>query len=301
MPNYWMVVQSKSYQDEIPGGFLWAPITSKSGAKLPTYTSMKEVKKGDIVFSLVNPGDGLELYATGVCTEEYVDCENPLMENKDKWIKEGWKVGVRWTKLETTHKIKDHINDIRPLLPDYSSPLRANGEAAYSCYLHRISEQLANLCLRIIGSEYQQTTDDDIEEGIRGRIDIGPTVKARLVNSRHGQGIFRENVFKNEKGCRVTGVTDPKLLNASHIKPWAVSTDEEKLDGCNGFLLTPTIDRLFDKGLLSFKDDGSIMVSRLIDDATIINLGLDKTKNVGGFNKKQCEYLKYHRNKVFKV
>ena len=92
---------------------------------------------------------------------------------------------------------------------------------------------------------------DDIEEkAIKGRTDIGATTKSRLVKSRLGQGIFKDNVRRNEKGCRVTGVTDLKHLRASHIKPWRDSSDEEKLDGCNGLLLAPHIDHLFDMGTL---------------------------------------------------
>jgi putative restriction endonuclease len=302
MPNYWMVVQSRSYKDEIPGGFLWAPISNKIGSKLPTYSSMKDVKKGDIIFSLVNPGDGLSLYATGICIEEYKDCDNPLLNNKDDWIKDGWIVKVVFNELDKKHKIRDHNDKIQPLLPTYSSPLRKNGEAAFSCYLHKISEDLANLCKTIIGNEYviDPVSEEELEEGIRGRTDIGYTTKSQLVNSRRGQGTFKDNVFNNEKCCRITGISNPRFLIVSHIKPWAKSTDEEKLDGCNGLLLTPNADRLFDRGIISFVSDGTIMVSSLIHDDDLIALGIYRHKNVGKFSKKQCVYLDYHQKNVFK-
>lgn len=302
MPQYWMVVQSRSYKDEIPGGFLWAPITNKKGAKLPTYSSMKDIKKGDIIFSLVNPGDGLSLYAIGVCVEEYKDCDNPLVNNKDDWIKPGWIVKANFTELDKKHKIKNYNNQIQPLLPKYNSPLRKNGEAAFSCYLHKISEELANVCKDIIGNEYKEESVSDltVEEGIEGRTDISYTTKLQLINSRRGQGIFKQNVLKNEKACRITGVCNTAFLIASHIKPWAKSTDEEKLDGCNGLLLTPNADKLFDKGYISFGFNGNIMVSTLIDSDTLSLMGIDHTKNVGKFSKKQCVYLEYHQKNVFK-
>ena len=302
MTKYWMVVQSRSYQDEIPGGFLWAPISNKCGAKLPTYSSMKEIKKGDIIFSLVNPGDGLSLYAIGICIDEYKDCDNPLVNHKDDWIKQGWIVKVNFTELDKKHKIKEHNSKIQPLLPTYSSPIRKNGEAAYSCYLHKISEELANLCKVIIGNEYKLEiiTEQDIEDGIQGRTDIGYTIKTQLVNSRRGQGIFKLNVSKNEKCCRITGISIQSFLVASHIKPWTKSTDQEKLDGCNGLLLTPNADKLFDRGYISFGFDGTIMVSSYIDKNVLVGLGIDSNKNVGKFNKNQCVYLDYHQKNVFK-
>jgi predicted restriction endonuclease len=65
-----------------------------------------------------------------------------------------------------------------------------------------------------------------------------------------------------EAGCRLTGVTDRRFLRAIHIKPWSRSDSREKLDGNNGLLIAPHIDHLFDKGFISFEDDGSVMTSK---------------------------------------
>jgi putative restriction endonuclease len=48
---------------------------------------------------------------------------------------------------------------------------------------------------------------------------------------------------------------------ASHIKPWCESTNEERLNGENGLLLTPSIDHLFDRGFISFEDNGELLIS----------------------------------------
>lgn len=66
------------------------------------------------------------------------------------------------------------------------------------------------------------------------------------------------------KRCPVTGVANPDLLLASHAKPWSQSNDDERLDQYNGFLFAPNIDRLFDKGLISFDDHGKIIISKLV-------------------------------------
>ena len=109
-----------------------------------------------------------------------------------------------------------------------------------------------------------------------------------------------DNVLKNEKSCRITGLSDTRFLIASHIKPWCKSTDFEKLDGCNGLLLTPNADKLFDQGFISFGFDGTIMVSSEIDERVLTAMGINVRANVGTFNKNQIVYLDYHQTNIFK-
>ncbi|WP_316799055.1 MrcB family domain-containing protein [Pedobacter frigidisoli] len=119
------------------------------------------------------------------------------------------------------------------------------------------------------------------------------TEKKRLIKARLGQGDFRKGVVNIEKKCRLTGISELTFLIASHIKPWCKSNDQEKLDGNNGLLLSPHVDKLFDKGFISFSNDGNVLIK---DEAKEVfeswNL---KVANVGSFNKKQQEYLAYHR------
>lgn len=98
---------------------------------------------------------------------------------------------------------------------------------------------------------------------------------------------------------QLTGTTDRSVLVASHVKPWRVSTDAERLDGHNGLLLAPHVDRLFDAGRISFADDGRVLVA---DDATREEMGrwgLDPDADAGPFDRRQREYLVYHRSHVF--
>jgi hypothetical protein len=141
---------------------------------------------------------------------------------------------------------------------------------------------------------------DQHEAALRGRTDIGDTTKEQLVRARRGQGVFKANVRLNEKGCRVTGITDPVHLRASHIKPWKDSTDEEKLHGCNGLLLAPHIDHLFDRGLISFSHDGALLISKRLDQSVLLKWNISVTVNTGLFNSQQAAFLEYHKNTVFK-
>jgi putative restriction endonuclease len=89
------------------------------------------------------------------------------------------------------------------------------------------------------------------------------TEAERLVIQRVGQDVFRDALMTYWNGrCAVTGVAHPALLRASHIKPWAkCETDGERLDVYNGLLLAAHLDAAFDAGLISFSDDGKILIS----------------------------------------
>ncbi len=91
----------------------------------------------------------------------------------------------------------------------------------------------------------------------------------------------------------------PALLIASHIKPWAESEPKEKLDVDNGFLMCPNHDKLFDKGYITFDDNGKIIISdKLIEnDKELLNVDSRKHIELTEDNKK---YLKFHRENVFK-
>jgi putative restriction endonuclease len=84
-------------------------------------------------------------------------------------------------------------------------------------------------------------------------------------------------------------------LRASHIKPWCKSDDREKLDGYNGLLLAPHVDLLFDRGWISFSDDGKLLVSDKLDRTVLTAWGIPENLNVGGFRPEQCKYLAWHR------
>ena len=207
---------------------------------------------------------------------------------------------------------KDFIDELRPYLAAKYAPLQPNGNGNQGVYLAEVSEAFTKTILArmditldptLISDEAiaADTAEEHAQAAIQGRTDIGATQKAQMVLARRGQGIFRANVRLNEKACRVTGVTDQRFLIASHIKPWRLSDDREKLDGCNGLLLSPHIDRLFDKGYISFDDDGSILKSAKMPDEVWRCWQLIGKNDVGAFNDAQKAYLTYHRASIFKA
>ena len=88
-----------------------------------------------------------------------------------------------------------------------------------------------------------------------------------------------------ERRCRVTGVTHLEHLRASHCKPWRDASNEERLDGENGLLLTPNADHLFDRGFIGFENNGDVLISPVADRESLARMGLDTNRaiNVGHF------------------
>jgi hypothetical protein len=134
-----------------------------------------------------------------------------------------------------------------------------------------------------------------------------------VIAARRGQGVFRANLQKIEKACRLTGITTPSLLKASHIKPWrACEAAQERLDGMNGLLLTPDADHLFDRGFISFEVGGEVRISPRVDREDLRRLGFDQLVfeatgmmeapadwRTDSFLPQQRAYLNYHRNEVY--
>src|SRR5690606_17423574 len=100
---------------------------------------------------------------------------------------------------------------------------------------------------------------DVVAEQSRTSIDLSATVSVQLSAIRAKQSLFKRRLLNVEKQCRLTGVADLRFLRASHIKPWAKCTSgDERVDGANGLLLTPHADLLFDRGWITFEDNGAL-------------------------------------------
>lgn len=209
-----------------------------------------------------------------------------------------------------------------PTLPTKYSPLQATGNGNQGIYLTEVPEATAQTLVGLIGSEgiaIARTQTDTvpfekpageasdlelwerhIEETIQVAPDIAETDRQSLIVARRGQGLFKERVMRIESGCRITNVSNPTHLIASHCKPWRDSTNQERLDGENGLLLTPSIDHLFDRGFISFEDKGRLIISPVAHLPSLRKMGVttDEPLNVGAFSEGQRRFLDYHRNSV---
>ena len=126
----------------------------------------------------------------------------------------------------------------------------------------------------------------------------------RLVirQARDGQGKYREQLLEQCHFCPFTMISDERLLIASHIKPWAASTDAEKIDPYNGYMLSPLYDKLFDRGFITFTEKRHVILSEFISPYTWKQIGIknDTFLNALPMDDKRIEYLRFHHESVFK-
>jgi hypothetical protein len=122
------------------------------------------------------------------------------------------------------------------------------------------------------------------------------TEAERLVVLRIGQDIFRGALIDYWDGsCPITGITDPALLRASHIVPWAECEDAQRLDVHNGLLLSALWDAAFDTGLVSFADDGTALVRPDLSSAARAALGIAEAPRVPNLRDAHRVNLAAHR------
>jgi putative restriction endonuclease len=322
--RYWWVNQNQTFRQEIDGGYLWSPKRNKNKHRNPFYEFMREVAPGDIVFSFCDTRIAALGIVSGYCRE------SPKPEEfgtaGTNWSGIGWRVGVRWQRLAIGIRPKDYIARLRPDLASKYAPLTPDGNGLQSVYLTQVSARLASTLFALIGKEATSVADvgreistierdspapeQDIEEwerrvevAIATDVAIQETERTALVQARRGQGVFRENVRSIERACRITNVERMEHLVASHVRPWRDSSNEQRLDGENGLLLTPTVDHLFDKGFISFEDAGQLIISPVADQKSLKRMGIETEDrvNVGTFSQGQRLYLEFHRENVLRM
>lgn len=301
--KYFFVFQNKSYKEEKVGGFLWAPKANKDGQTFHHWTSMTKVEKGDVIFNSFNG----ELLSIIVAKDDHKDASKPAdLESVDLWEEDGWKVEAEYTDVKTPIKYKDYMDDILALQGDKYAPFNVLGRGTPG-YLFQITEELANYFLSILKMDLtylipSEKNEDELIREVEETVSNEPdeTVREQIVESRIGQDIFKKRLMKLGEKCWLCGLDNLEFLRASHSKPWKDSNNKERLDQYNGFLLCPAHDLLYDKGYISFQDDGSILISPLLDEHSKSLMNVHDKMNVNILEGHK-EYLGYHRENIFKI
>ena len=318
--RFWWVNQNRTYRHEVMGGYLWSPKRKSNGSQNPFYDFMREVRPGDVIFSFADT----MVKAIGVAQSYASEAPKPLEFGASGayWDQIGWRVDVRFHELGG-HAIRpaSHMPLLAPLLPQKYAPLQPNGAGLQSVYLTVLPDSLASMLIDLIGTEARrliaQVTAQDsavvtqvtpsvvaweehVLHTIQSDTALGDTERLAVVLARRGQGLFKANVLRLERQCRITGVTELEHLRASHCMPWRDANNAQRLDGENGLLLTPSIDHLFDRGFISFEGNGDLLVAPVAGRESLARMGIETGRriNVGSFSEGQRRYLEFHRSNV---
>lgn len=277
-----------TWRHEIAGRFLWAPMHTKNGGPpMHHWLTMITVKPGDFIFSYVDTAIKAVAIAKGAAQIAPRPQEFGQSTDTD-WAGEGWRVEAEHKTFEIPLPLTDFVSKLRPLLPDTYSPLQKDKDARNQGYLFAIPPRAGRFILDRAGIDdidqsghlcaaLQQTVPDQTERAI-------------LVQSRIGQGQYRSDVLDLwGTRCAVLGLAVPRLLRASHIKPWRDSNNAERVDPYNGIALSPCYDALFDCGYISAR----------IDPEDFARLGIHNDVRIVGLTQRHVLYLAHHRSEVF--
>lgn len=315
MRRYWWVNHKQTVVHEVGGKYLWSPKTKKGGKPNRFYENMRLATPGDYVLSFAHG----QIAYVGRISEFAISAPKPpeFGSAGDAWADEGWYLPVQWSTLNTPVRPKEFIGELLNLLPPTHSPIQGNGNGNQGAYLAKIRFELfqailarAGVDLDLVFSDielastfgtYAEELDDAVERQLSLSTALTITEKSQVVKARRGQGLFRANVQKYEQCCRLTGVSTQYLLIASHIKPWrSCENSAERLDGNNGLLLTPHVDLMFDRGLISFQNDGALIISTRIERSDLQRLGIRIAQlEQKSLTPQQVAYMTYHRANVF--
>ena len=148
-----------------------------------------------------------------------------------------------------------------------------------------------------VHGDLDEDAEKDILDAAQELENLEETERRAVISARRGQGRYRNDLLNLWVGCAVTGCAIESLLRASHLKPWKLSNNAERLDRFNGLLLTPNLDLALDRGLISFTDSGSILISSSLKADDSNALGLHTGLKLRFINPKHKPHLAFHRAK----
>lgn len=300
MKRYWWVNQGRTFKLAAEENCIWAPFTTKTNKKIFHWETMDSVQIDDIVFSYYKG----EILSYNIVKKTSYKAERPFQDQTPNslWKNIGRKVDLVYNLLEKPINIKDLITPLKPFLSLKHSPYDIKHAKANQGYLFEILPEVAEIIFNEINNSQGENVDEKIaiseNKNIEDNNEGGD--KEAITKVRIGHDIFRKKVrsYWGEKCC-VTHFQGG-LLTASHIKPWRHSNKKEKVDPDNGLLLSPSYNAAFDLNIISFDDDGCLLISNKISSNELEKIGIHEKAKIKNLNDGHKKYLKFHRENLHK-
>lgn len=296
MEFYWVNV-GKTFKEVLNGQFLWAPEASrtKSGRikHLDHWDNVASVKSGDVIFCCHNQ----EITHVAVATRDAYQADRPATRSFSEWGNIGNRVDVTLTALRNPIHRDEIGSEFTSLYDPRCAPsIFTSGATLKQIYMAHLPKDAGVYMLEVAHLIEQFEVDLVDQEANKRR--LSETTRDAIVKARVGQGKFRTDLLRRwGRQCSLTGLANPDLLIASHIHAWSLSSNDERIDADNGLLLAPHIDRLFDRGLISFGDDGTLLIGSSITPTDQRVLTLDTYKALRNITTGNCRYMSLHRRR----
>ncbi len=222
--------------------------------------------------------------------DRFLPCASSHFENRFRWLGYG---DVKMQGSCTWENYNEFINRIREI------QMAASEYYGFNLSLLQAHSLVWMFHFFHSKSDGGDVRDDEANKYSLQKVSDKKTVPS-LINARLGQGKYRDLLIDFWGGCcSVTGCGNTSLLVASHIKPWRDCTDKTWGDVHNGLLLTPNLDKCFDSGLISFDQDGHILISIDLSETDRMKLGINEHMKLRIKDPERDKYMAYHREKVF--
>ncbi|MFT5297939.1 MAG: hypothetical protein ACI92X_002088 [Dokdonia sp.] len=229
--------------------------------------------------------------------DKYATAKRDIVELLRKHFVDGDKPDV----LEGLYPAKNRKTKIAHI--DLPTDLERRVEIIRACikYFDQKIKEINKNYYRVINysgdAESSEQLDKDLIN-IAHDDSLSETDRIILIKARKGQGIYRDSLIKLWGACAITGCDNKSILRASHIKPWKSSNNKDRLNRFNGLLLTANFDLLFDQGLITFCNQGNIIISSNLDQKTqkILGVNLDISIDLA---QEHFPFLEFHRSEVF--
>lgn len=299
---YYWVNQGKTYKEEKEGGYLWAPTKNSDGRSFFYWENMTDLKPGDIVY---NYRKGFLVGYCIIISETYKNPQPEEFNVDTEWENDGYMADADYYLFDTPISKDEIYNRIFDVLPSKYTPIYAVQKdsglkiGANQGYLYKLTKEIGERIGELANIKNQFTSNEDRFVDQSDFKTPDKTSRRGLVTSRVGQGEYRQRILRRWKNkCAVTGSGVKEILIASHIVPWRDSNNQERLDVDNGILLSPVFDALFDRHLISFGDDGKIIISSSVKLSDLKNLGILGNEYITGLTDGNKKYLQRHRKKL---